>query len=606
MARRPENVLGLLVRELTKQEIAIMEGRGCRADDWSLVQVAEDFDPFRVRRTHFAGSCVLGRFHGEVEVMPGMRLPTGIYDCTLIDCQVGNDCLLENVRFATHVVIERESVLFDIGSITCSGAATFGCGQDIPLACETGGRELPLWAEVDLTAATLVVRDREQQAQQAQLREAVAQYTKQLTSSVTWVRRGAMIRHTERLHDVYVGSHAVLDHANGFERVAVLSSPDEPTRVTGGATVVDSVLQWGVTVGGNAIIKHSVLLEHSAADDHATIEESLIGPNTTIAKGEVTASLVGPFVGFHHQSLLISAFWPEGRGNIAYGAMVGSNHTGRAPDQEIWPGEGTFFGLGCSIRFPSDFSAAPYTFISAGTNTLPQKVEFPFSLLSTPSDEVDPVVPRAYNEIQPGWGLYANAYGIERSELKFKQRDRATHHQFKHHILRPSVMRFVVQALRRLEAIDEPSVDSHAENKVREFYFDEHIPGLGKNVLRESARLRAIEAYRRVLKRWGLRILLGEREGKELLPESSEIAHELLAWLMPDTTCEQRLSELIEIERINAEIVQQSREADDQRGQRIIPGYAAVHVAAEQDPIVQRAWQRFTTTTERIKAVSCP
>ena len=468
-------MLGLLVRELTKQEIAIMEGRGCRADDWSLVQVAEDFDPFRVRRTHFAGSCVLGRFHGEVEVMPGMCLPTGIYDCTLIDCQVGNDCLLENVRFATHVVIERESVLFDIGSITCSGAATFGCGQDIPLACETGGRELPLWAEVDLTAATLVVRDREQQAQQAQLREAVTQYTKQLTSSVTWVRRGAMIRHTERLHDVYVGSHAELDHANGFERVAVLSSPDEPTRVTGGATVVDSVLQWGVTVGGNAIIKHSVLLEHSAADDHATIEESLIGPNTTIAKGEVTASLVGPFVGFHHQSLLISAFWPEGRGNIAYGAMVGSNHTGRAPDQEIWPGEGTFFGLGCSIRFPSDFSAAPYTFISAGTNTLPQKIEFPFSLLSTPSDEVDPVVPRAYNEIQPGWGLYANAYGIERSELKFKQRDRATHHHFKHQILRPSVMRFVVQALRRLEAIDEASSGKRVQTRALRARFENFI-----------------------------------------------------------------------------------------------------------------------------------
>ena len=137
------------------------------------------------------------------------------------------------------------------------------------------------------------------------------------------------------------------------------------------------------------------------------------------------------------------------------------------------------------------------------------------------------------------------------------------------------------------------------------FIFDQHIPGIGKNVLRESARLRAIEAYRRVLKRWGLRILLGEREGKELLPGSSEIAHELLTWLMPAASCEQRLEELIEIERINAHIVQESREADDERGQRIIPGYADVHVAADQDPIVQRAWQRFETTVERIRAIGC-
>ena len=52
-----------------------------------------------------------------------------------------------------------------------------------------------------------------------------------------------------------------------------------------------------------------------------------------------STSLVGPFVAFHHQALLIAAYWPEGKGNIAYGANVGSNHTGKAPDQEIRPGE---------------------------------------------------------------------------------------------------------------------------------------------------------------------------------------------------------------------------------------------------------------------------
>src|SRR5438093_13263730 len=102
------------------------------------------------------------------------------------------------------------------------------------------------------------------------------------------------------------------------------------------------------------------------------VTASISGPNSGVAEGEVTASLVGPFVGFHHQALLIAALWPEGKGNVAYGANVGSNHTTKAPDQEFWPGEGRFRGLGVHIKFPSALSQPPYSLIASGATTLPQ------------------------------------------------------------------------------------------------------------------------------------------------------------------------------------------------------------------------------------------
>ena len=37
-------------------------------------------------------------------------------------------------------------------------------------------------------------------------------------------------------------------------------------------------------------------------------------------------------------------------GNVAYGAKIGSNHTGRTADQEAVLGEGIFFGLGVRKR----------------------------------------------------------------------------------------------------------------------------------------------------------------------------------------------------------------------------------------------------------------
>jgi len=56
------------------------------------------------------------------------------------------------------------------------------------------------------------------------------------------------------------------------------------------------------------------------------------------------------------------------KGNVAYGAKIGSNHTGRSADQEIIVGEGVFFGLGSLIKFPSNLSASPYTIIAADTS----------------------------------------------------------------------------------------------------------------------------------------------------------------------------------------------------------------------------------------------
>ena len=74
----------------------------------------------------------------------------------------------------------------------------------------------------------------------------------------------------------------------------------------------------------------------------------------------------------HSLPLLLLAIWFEGKGNIGYGANIGSNHTGRLPDQESIPGEGVFFGLGCSIKYPCNLRNAPYSIIASGVVTLPE------------------------------------------------------------------------------------------------------------------------------------------------------------------------------------------------------------------------------------------
>ncbi|MCL2101853.1 MAG: DUF4954 family protein [Fibromonadales bacterium] len=166
-----------------------------------------------------------------------------------------------------------------------------------------------------------------------------------------------------------------------------------------------------------ALLKDSIIENTSVITDNAIVRSSFVGSYSHIGEAEVCNSLIGPLTQIHHHSLLISALWPAGRGNVGYGANVGSNHTGRMPDQEIMPGIGQFFGLGCSVKFPANFSEAPFTVIATGVVCEPQRVKFPFSLIKNSDSGFD-----GLNEIVPGWVYVKNAYGVFRSIYKWDKR----------------------------------------------------------------------------------------------------------------------------------------------------------------------------------------
>ena len=102
-----------------------------------------------------------------------------------------------------------------------------------------------------------------------------------------------------------------------------------------------------------AIVSSAFMCAASHVERHGKLLNSVLGPCSGAAEGKISSLLVGPFVGFHHQALLIACFWPAGRGNIGYGANVDSNHTGKAPDQESGPARA------CSSPWPRPSSSRP-------------------------------------------------------------------------------------------------------------------------------------------------------------------------------------------------------------------------------------------------------
>ncbi|CAM9593776.1 unnamed protein product, partial [Phaeothamnion confervicola] len=555
-------------RPVSAQERQSLAADGCSAASWDDVRVLDGasrpaaawLKDGRIRRCRFDGPVLLGPFSNPV-YLPGCNIPqpSGCYNSTLAFVVVGADALVQSCGIVAQCVVKAGAGLVGCGLVAVSGssnnsnfehgggvggsrysgggggsrnsggggcgsssssgdgrttitAATtaFGNGMDVAVGPETGGREIFCHAEMAMSAAVAAAAAPRGSAAAAQ-RAAAAGFARDVRCPAVVFCSGARALFCRKLVDCFIGPHALLEGAEVVEST-VLSSDMERTSVTGTAVVRHSLLQRGVRVDSAANVSGSVLMEHSSVARGATVAACVVGPDSGVEAGEAHHCLIGPFVGFHHQSLLIAAVWPGGRGNLGYGCNVGSNHTGRLPDQEVWPGEGQFFGLGSVVKFPADYSASPYTIVAAGVACRPQRVAFPFSLISAAemlpgtggSGAAAGAAGGGLNHLWPGWVLSKSMYTVARAEAKYRSRSTARLTRTDWPVFRRDVVSLVESALDRLLA---------ASDGCPEVYMPVVLKGLGENFVTRKALLDGVAVYTLHLRRYALSGLLRRLEG---------------------------------------------------------------------------------------------
>lgn len=582
-ALRAAGRLTFVTRPLKPKEIERLEAQGCSCEDWDRVQVEHGFRAANVREVRFREEIRLGRFFGFVE-LDGAREPAGLLRTTLENVWIEDGVVIRDTTLVSNMRIGEGAAIVGCGRVVHTPGSNFGVGSQISFV-ETGGRVMRSFPEMTLRDAENAARPGGDTPGLAAYLRKVEAYAARAASGFGVVQDHAALLHTPRIENAFVGSHARIDGAQRVSETILLSEADAPAVIEDGAVVKDSVVQWGCEVTSLSIVENSVLCEASSVERHGKAIQSIIGPNTTIAEGEVTSSLVGPFVGFHHQALLIGVVWPEGKGNVAYGCNCGSNHTGRAPDQEFWPGEGMFLGLGVNVKYPGRFTEAPYTMVATGTTLLPQSVSYPFSLIMEPL-KIPAGIPAGYNEIHPGWLLSRNLFAILRNERKFRDRDRSTRNKCEYRIFRSDIARLVERARTDLEKIAP-----------RTFYTDRQLPGLGKNFMSEETRQSALESYTFYLHLYSLQGLferikkLGRLSPTLLSRKSSDRQWEFIRKILTrEKLCEDPRNGLlryVEILEKTARDIESSKARDDERGKRIIPDYEDHHILAHEHPFIR-------------------
>jgi len=590
---------------LDKKEIEKLKENNNYALNWEKLKKCGDLNLNNIRNNIFSGDIIICDNNSKYNDY-GIELPCGIFNSTIQDSIIDKGVLIKDTKILKNYYIGKNSLLLNNGVISYKEDSTIGNGIEISVGIETGGREVLSYAELNIKEAELIATNRGDKTLLSDYEKFIKNYMEKITLKKGIISNSAKITNNKEIQDVFIGTASIISGSNAVRNATILSNQEEVTEIMDGAYIENAIIQWGCEVASMGIVVNSVMTEHSHVERHGKVTDSILGPNTGIGEGEVTASLVGPFVGFHHQSLLIAAIWPDGKGNIGYGANVGSNHTSKAPDQEIFPGEGLFFGLGVNIKFPSDFTKAPYSIVATGVTALPQKVEFPFSLINSPAARIENVSP-AYNEIIPAWVLSDNIFTIKRNEGKYKKRNKAKRTNLIFEVFRPEIVDLMIESRKKLLSIQDKN----------EIYLDKDIKGLGKNYLYERSRVKAIETYTFYIQYYALK---GLKERIKLLLHNGvkKIQWNMLGPLSDDERWEheknilkiefsgkQNIMELLKIlltmEEKIAEDVKISKQKDDKRGRKVIPDYEDSHTLAEDDSFVNQTYKELEDFKKEIK-----
>ena len=586
------------LRNLTAEEVTTLEKNGNRCEDWNRVLVEANFDPARVQRSVFMGDVRLPAFYGTLLLPGDVSFPTGIYDSLVHNCIVEN-ALVYKVSMLSNVLVRSSAVVHNVGTLVSSGKINFMIGSTMSVGNEMGGRELFVFPDITMDLVEAQLFHKAESDVQQSFEEQLKNFREEISLPFGVVGKGAVVSNTNIVRNSWIGAHARVEGAAKIRNTIILSSLEESTHIYDSVIIENSDLQMGVKVHTGAEVQRSVLMSRSKVGCKAIVKSSIVAPCCHIEEGEVNSSYMGPLTQMHHHSLLIAALWPDGCGNLGYGANVGSNHTGRMPDQEIMPGQGMFFGLGVNVKFPANYRESPFTLIASGVTTMPQRVKFPFSLIRSGDPQLMGV-PARLNEILPAWNYARNAYALDRNIYKYAQRGKGAVPNSYFSLYGAETVHYAFDAYCRLQV-----------NQVQDVYTKEHIDGLGENFLRERVRQKALKTYGEYLERYVLDQMIAlvendaslalqpPRELRRLL--SGDLNREVSRVVPMPATFDELVKRYRTLEKEWFDSVAHGLDKDIARGKEIFDDYESAH------PIDKNfaEWEknRFEESVKRLSAV---
>ncbi len=366
-------------RLLTKKEIDQLISQGCSCDDWTNIQVAEQFDTGKVKTTKFSGNIKLGVFDKEFTFFSGVKKPAGISNATIHNCIIGNNVYIEHINnYLANYIIENDVFIENVDMIAVEGESSFGNGVRVQAINEGGGREIPIYDFLSAHTAYILALYRHKPKVINAFEKVIAEYTKSVTSSMGLIAQGAKLINCKTIINVNIGVNSTIEGVYRLSNGSINSCVEAPVYFGPGVVAEDFIVCSGSKISDSTLISFCFIGQGCELSKHYSAENSLFFANCQCFQGEACAIFAGPYTVSHHKSTLLIAglfsFFNAGSGSNQSNHMykLGPIHQGivergsktTSDSYLLWPAKVGAFSLVKGRHYKnSDTSDLPFSYI---------------------------------------------------------------------------------------------------------------------------------------------------------------------------------------------------------------------------------------------------
>ena len=441
------------MRSLTVDEISILERNGCRADDWTGINVAEDFSPEYVRNVDFYGEVTLGVFDKSITMEEGFSRHSGISRAVLRDVTIGDNCLIENIgNYISRYDIGEECIIANVGTMTTTEGATFGQGNAVAVLNEAGDPNVIIYDGLTSQMASfMMAHSAEPQVWQG-LQQMANKYIADRRPERGTIGYRVKIVNTSEIVNTVIDDDCEINGATCLSDVTLKGSPEANVYVGHDVICENSIVQTGSSILDGAKIDNCFIGEACHIGRGFSAESSVFFANSYMDNGESCAAFCGPFSVSHHKaSLLIgveTSFYNAGSAtnysNHAY--KMGPMHYGTLR-------RGSKTASGAHLLMPA--TIAPFSMCMGKIQSHPDTSLLPFSYVIADGNTT---------RLAPGCNLAT--VGTYRDIMKWPKRDKRPAGGRRSIVntqwLSPYVMQYVAGGRKLLEQMCSNAAD--AEN----------------------------------------------------------------------------------------------------------------------------------------------
>ena len=293
-------------RPLTSEEIEVLKSNDCWAEDWTSVNVSENFKPNFMHRVMLYGEVNIGGFDKNVEVSQGFVKHSGINNATLRNVTIGDDCLIENVgNFINNYTIGDDCYISNISTMETTEGATYGEGNLVSVLNEVGEGNVILFIDLNSQLAAFMVKHFSDKELKEKIRLLIKSDIDTKMPERGQIGNNVKIINTKEITNCVINDFCEVNGASRLSDCTLLGSIHGNVYIGTGVIAENSIIAEGSSVINSVKIQDCFIGETCQLSNGFTASASVFFANSYMSNGEACAAFCGPFTASHHKSSLL-------------------------------------------------------------------------------------------------------------------------------------------------------------------------------------------------------------------------------------------------------------------------------------------------------------